>query len=142
METELRDKLNPGGHIVSINWLPMLTPPTTAQSLGAVLLMLLLTWLPTLHAADAPLTFADPHPQRYELAARASEIDPRSRPHLEIDFVFEKDGKPADVENASVNTRVKPQGKPVIWLMGYSAPIFERVNSHGLHAIRVHYANG
>jgi len=93
-------------------------------------------------AADAPLTFNDPKPHRYELTGRASQIDPRTRPHPEIDFVFEKDGKPADVENASVDTRVPPQGKLVIWLMGYSAPLFERVNSYGLHAIRVHYANG
>jgi hypothetical protein len=107
-----------------------------------ILLLLLLTRLPTLHAAEAPLKFADPRPQRYELTARASEIDPRTRPHPEIDFVFEKDGKPADVEHASVDTRVPPQGKLVIWLMGYSAPLFERVNSYGLHAIRVHYANG
>jgi hypothetical protein len=95
-----------------------------------------------LRAADAPLTFKDPKPQRYELTARASEIDPRAKPHPEIDFVFEKGGKPADVENASVDTRVAPQGKLVIWLMGYSAPLFERVNSYGIHAIRVHYANG
>jgi hypothetical protein len=88
------------------------------------------------------LTFADPKPQRYELTARASEIDTRARPHPELDFVFEKDGKPADVEHASVDTRVKPQGKLVIWLMGHSAPLFERVNSYGLHVIRVHYANG
>jgi len=95
-----------------------------------------------LFAADAPLTFSDPAPRRYELSARASEIDPRARPHPEIDFVFEKGGKPADVENAYVDTRVKPQGKLVIWLMANSAPLFERVNSYGLHAIRVHYANG
>jgi len=37
---------------------------------------------------------------------------------------------------------VKPQGKLVIWLMGHSKPLFERVNSYGLHAIQVHYANG
>jgi hypothetical protein len=103
---------------------------------------LLLPSLAALHAADAPLTFNDPKPQRYELTARASVIDPRARPHPEIDFVFEKDGKPTDVENATVDTRVKPQGKLVIWLMGYSAPLFEHVNSYGLHAIRVHYANG
>ena len=41
-----------------------------------------------------------------------------------------------------MDTRVKPQGKLVIWLMGYSPPLFERVNSYGLHAIQVHYANG
>ena len=96
----------------------------------------------SLLAAEPPLTFQDPKPQRYELTARASQIDPRTRPHPEIDFVFEKDGKPADVENATVDTRVKPQGKLVIWLMGYSPPLFERVNSYGLHAIQVHYANG
>ena len=93
-------------------------------------------------AADAPLAFNDPTPKRYDITARASQIDPRAKPHPEIDFVFEKGGKPADVENATVDTRVKPQGKLVIWLMGYSAPLFERVNSYGLHAIRVHYANG
>ena len=93
-------------------------------------------------AADAPLTFKDPKPQRYEFTARASAIDPRAKAHPEIEFNFEKAGKPADVENASVDTRVKPQGKLVIWLMGNSVPLFERVNSYGLHAIRVHYANG
>ncbi len=41
-----------------------------------------------------------------------------------------------------MDTRTQPQGKLVIWLMGYSAPLFERVNAYGLHAIRVHYANG
>ncbi|HEY0073596.1 MAG TPA: hypothetical protein VGB77_05795, partial [Abditibacteriaceae bacterium] len=29
-----------------------------------------------------------------------------------------------------------------IWLMGYSAPLFERISGYGLHAIQVHYANG
>jgi hypothetical protein len=107
-----------------------------------LLLLLLLMPLPMLHAADAPLLFADPHPQRYELTARASKIDPRARAHPEVDFVFEKGGKPADPEHASVDTRVKPQGKLVIWLMGYSTALFERVNGYGLHAIQVHYANG
>lgn len=93
-------------------------------------------------AVDVPLAFNDPAPRRYEFTARASQLDPRVKPHPEIDFTFEKGGKPADVENASVDTRVKPQGRLVIWLMGHSAPLFERVNSYGLHAIRVHYANG
>ncbi len=93
-------------------------------------------------AADDPFLFTAPAPQRYEFTARASQLDPRARPHPEIDFVFEKGGKPADVQHASVDTRVPRQGKLVIWLMGYSGPLFERVNSYGLHAIRVHYANG
>lgn len=93
-------------------------------------------------AADAPLKFKDREPQRYTFTARASELDPRVQAHPEIEFLLEKGGKPADVENATVDTRVKPQGKLVIWLMGMSAPLFERVNSYGLHAIQVSYANG
>ena len=93
-------------------------------------------------ADDAPLTFSDPQPRRYELTARASEIDPKTRPHPEINFVFEKDGKPQDVQHAAVDTRAAPQGKLVIWLMGHSPQLFERVSGYGLHAIRVHYANG
>lgn len=93
-------------------------------------------------AADAPLKFNDPQPQRYALTARASQIDPRTRPHPEIDFVFDKDGKPQDVQHAAVDTRIEPRGRLVIWLMGHSPALFERANSYGLHIIRVHYANG
>ncbi len=93
-------------------------------------------------AADATLAFDDPHPQRYELAARASQIDASAREHPEIDFVFTKQGKPSDTEHAAVDTRVPPRGKLVIWLMGYGSPLFERVSGYGLHAIQVHYANG
>lgn len=103
---------------------------------------LLLAVMSSSYAADAPLAFNDPRPQRYILTTRAGKIDPCAREHPEIEFVFEKGGKPADVENASVDTRVPPLGKLVIWLMGPSDPLFERVNSYGLHAIRVHYANG
>jgi hypothetical protein len=98
--------------------------------------------LAALHAQEHPLAFNDPQPQRYELSARASQIDPRAKEHPEIDFVFNKQDKPADTERAMVDTRVRPQGKLVIWLMGYSGPLFDRVSSYGLHAIQVHYANG
>lgn len=80
--------------------------------------------------------------KRYELSARASQIDPRAQPHPEIDFVFEKNGKPTDVEHGWVDTRVPSQGKLVIWLMGHNPALFERVTGYGLHAIQVHYANG
>lgn len=94
-----------------------------------------------LHAAEKN-EFNDPKPQRYELTKRASEIDARAKEHPEIGFVFaDKKGKPQDVQHASVDTRVKPQGKLVIWLMGHSAGLFERWNSYGLHAIQPHYAN-
>lgn len=114
-------------------------------SLSSCLLALLTSFFctPLLFSAEAgALRFKDPKPQRYELSARASVIDPRAKEHPEINFVFESKGKPADVENASVDTGVAPQGKLVIWLMGYSKPLFERLNSYGLHAIQVHYANG
>jgi len=107
-----------------------------------LLVALLSSLLLRARAADPVLISADPAARRYEFTARASQIDPRALSHPEIEFVFEKDGKPADTERASVDTRVAPQGKLVIWLMGYSAPLFERVNSYGLHAIQVHYANG
>ncbi len=88
------------------------------------------------------LKFRDKKPQRYDLKVRASEIDPRAKPHPEIAFLFEKDGKPLDTQNAAVDTRVAPQGKLVIWLMGHSAPLFDRLSGYGFHAIQVHYANG
>lgn len=88
------------------------------------------------------LKWNDPAPKAYEFTARASEIDPRAQPHPEIEFVFEKNGKPADTERGSVDTRVAPQGKLVVWLMGYNQALFERLNSYGLHAIQVSYANG
>jgi hypothetical protein len=112
----------------------------TAQSV--VIFVACSVSLAALHAQEHPLAFNDPQPQRYELSARASQIDPRAKEHPEIDFVFNKQDKPADTERAMVDTRVQPQGKLVIWLMGYSGPLFDRVSSYGLHAIQVHYANG
>jgi hypothetical protein len=88
------------------------------------------------------LKWKDPAPKLHEFTARASEVDPRTRPHPEIQFEFEKDGKPADTERASVDTRVEPRGELVIWLMSHNAALFERLNSYGLHVIQVSYANG
>ena len=80
--------------------------------------------------------------QQYKLQARASEIDSRATAHPEIGFLIKsKSGKPADLENASVDTRVAPRGKLMIWLMGHNSQLFDRVNSYGIHAIQVHYAN-
>lgn len=85
--------------------------------------------------------FNDPQPKRYQLQARASELDSRTKEYPEINFVFGTKEKPEDLQRASVDTRVAPQGKLVIWLMGYNDALFERVNSYGLHAIQVSYAN-
>jgi hypothetical protein len=95
----------------------------------------------SLQSAERPPSYRDKNPQRYKIQMRASELDPRCKEHPEIDFVFMKDGKPADVETASVDTRVEPQGKLMIWLMSYNDGLFERVNSYGYHAIQVSYAN-
>ena len=93
-------------------------------------------------SAKPALIYHDSAPKAYDLTARASELDPKAQPHPEINFLFEKDGKPADTEHANVDTRVAAQGKLVVWLMGYNAALFERLNSYGLHAIQVSYANG
>lgn len=85
--------------------------------------------------------FNDQKPQRYQLTARASEVDSRVKAHPEIGFLIDSKGKPADVQQAAVDTRVAPKGRLVIWLMGHNQGLFDRWNSYGLHAIRVHYAN-
>lgn len=103
---------------------------------------LLLALLPLAISSAAVPAFDDPQPQRRQFSARASEIDPRAREHPEIGFVFaDKNGKPQDVQQACVDTRVAPQGRLVIWLMGPSEALFERLNQYGLHVIQVHYAN-
>lgn len=99
------------------------------------------TLLGSLFSHAAELKFDDPKPQRYQLEARASELDSRAKEHPEIDFIFEKDGKPQDVQHATVDTSVAPEGKLVIWMMGYNDALFQRLNSYGLHAIQPHYAN-
>jgi hypothetical protein len=111
---------------------PSLLFPTVALVLAASYLS----------EAAEPFSFQDKDPKRYQLSARASEIDSRAKPHPEIGFVFEtKDGKPADLQKASVDTSVEPRGKLVIWLMGHNDELFKRLNSYGLHAIQPHYAN-
>ncbi len=81
--------------------------------------------------------------RRYDLVARASEIDPAANEHPEIGFSFTdpKTGKPADLEHAVVDTSVPSKGRLVIWLMAHSPGLFDRVASYGLHGIQVHYAN-
>lgn len=99
------------------------------------LLLIALLLASQLHASDAP--------QRYDLAKRASEIDPRAKEHPEIKFAFIDDkGKPAELQHAVVDTRVPSQGRLVIWLMGHNQGLFERVASYGYHGIQPHYANG
>ncbi|MCA9128988.1 MAG: DUF4886 domain-containing protein [Planctomycetales bacterium] len=86
--------------------------------------------------------FDDPHPQRYQLQVRASEIDGNTKEYPEIGFVFGDAEKPADLEYASVDTRVAPRGKLALWLMGYNSGLFERLNEYGIHAVGVSYARG
>ena len=113
-----------------VQWMPFL----------AVALAMIMGVGSGLPATAAP-PVRDPNPQRYHLQTRASELDRRARPHPEIDFVFEKDGKPQDVEHASVDTSVPSHGRLVVWLMGYNDALFQRLNSYGLHAVQPAYAN-
>lgn len=88
----------------------------------------------------AVAAFNDPTPQSYKLQVRASAVDPRAKEYPEIGFVFGSDEKPADMQFASVDTRVAPQGKLTLWLMGHNSGLFERLNDYGIHAIGVSYA--
>ena len=109
---------------------------------AAVLLLAMPQTASAQAAGPRVLKFNDPSPQQYNLIGRASEIDPRCKAHPEIDFLIEsKPGVPADMQHASVDTRVAPRGKLVIWLMGHNQQLFDRLASYGLHAIQVHYAN-
>ena len=92
-------------------------------------------------ASSRPLVFKDPRAKQYKLSARASRLDSRAREYPKIGFVFGTDKKPQDLQHASVDTRVKPRGKLVIWLMSHNERLFDRLNSYGLHAIQPHYAN-
>ncbi|MCG6156479.1 BPSS1187 family protein [Rubinisphaera margarita] len=87
-------------------------------------------------------TARDPRPQKYNLTARASEIDSRAREYPKLRFVFDNQGKPADLQHAAVDTSVASRRQLVIWLMGHNQGLFDRLSSYGLHAIQVHYANG
>lgn len=96
----------------------------------------------SLSSTVASEPFQDSKPQQYRLTARASELDSRVKAHPEIDFFIDlPNGKPADVQHASVDTGINPKGQLVIWMMGHNQRLFDRLNSYGLHAIRVHYAN-
>jgi hypothetical protein len=113
----------------------------TPRTLLNLALLAVLAAGANLSAAERPPSYRDKNPQRHKIQLRASELDPLCKEHPEIDFVFTKEGKPADTEVASVDTRVEPLGKLMIWLMGYNDGLFERVNSYGYHAIQVSYAN-
>ncbi|MDA7597874.1 hypothetical protein N8813_02990 [bacterium] len=93
-------------------------------------------------AAALPALGQNHKGDRYELSVRASEINPEAKEHPEIGYVFaDQKGKPADLQYGAVDTRVKSEGKLVIWLMGHNRNLFDRTSSYGLHGIQVHYAN-
>jgi hypothetical protein len=97
--------------------------------------ILVLSALLATHLSAAPA-----EGKHYDLTARASEIDKRAKAHPEIGFLLEKDGKPQDVEHASVDTHFNSEGKLVIWLMGYNKDLFNHLDSYGMHSIQVAYA--
>ena len=99
--------------------------------------MLLTCWTIELGSANSQeKPRPEPKLKHFKLQARASEIDSRVKSHPEIGFVLEAKGKPADIQRASVDTRVAPRGKLMIWLMSHNSALFDRVNSYGIHAIQ------
>ena len=85
-----------------------------------------------------PLFAEGPH---YKFQIRASKIDSRVKSYPKIGFVLEdKQGKPQDIQNASVDTRIPAKGRLAIWLMAPKQELMDRINSYGIHAIQVHYA--
>jgi len=120
---------------------PAVVFPTASRLASECLLGLFVAALSHPPQAVAAPPYRDRQPQLHHLTVRASRIDPRAEAHPEIDFTFEKEGKPQDTEHAVVDTRVPPRGELVVWLMGYNAGLFERLAGYGLHAIQPHYAN-
>jgi len=105
-------------------------------------LLVLALFAAGLSAADTPPPYKDASPKRYLLEKRASEIDPAAKEHPEIGFTFtDKNGKAQDMEHATVNTAVAPQGRLVIWLMDVNQGLFDQLSDYGLHCIQVSYAN-
>lgn len=77
--------------------------------------------------------------KKFRSEVRASKIDPAAKAHPEVGFLLEKDGKPQDIEHASVDTRVPSRHRLVIWLMGHNGELFDRLDSYGMNSIQVHY---
>lgn len=102
---------------------------------------LLITLMIMSSGCGKALEYEDQSPQLYKIHGWASLIDHRAKEHPEINFVFKSKGIAIDVQHAIVDTRVKPRGKLVIWLMAHNKGLFDRLASYGLHAIQVHYAN-
>lgn len=88
------------------------------------------------------LVAAESAPPLHEITRRASEIDPRAREHPEIDFVFaDAKGKVLDLQHAVVAPGVPSRDRLVLWLMGHSGGLAERVASYGMNYLQVSYAN-
>ena len=81
---------------------------TRAQAVTMVIFFIL-SWSSAVaqNANSRTLTYDDPQPQHYQLTARASEIDKRVKPHPDIGFLIETNGKPADIQHASVERTVE-----------------------------------
>jgi hypothetical protein len=79
--------------------------------------------------------------QQYKIQIRASKIDPKVKSYPTIGFVLQNSsGKPQDIQNACVDTRIASKERLAIWLMAPNQGLLDRLNSYGIHAIQVHYA--
>lgn len=103
----------------------------------------LVSWLLCLWTHDSQCFGQAAEQKTYrEFTARASAIDPRVKAYPQIDFLLEKDGKPADVGHACRRPDRPAKGKLVVWFMGHSPELFHFLADEGFHVLRVHYANG
>lgn len=119
--------------------LAMTTIPIGTVPKRSTIWALAITFL-SLHAWQGAIA-QNPERPRQTFKVRASEVDIAAKEHPEIDFVFERNGKPTDWEHAAVNKRVASRGKLVVWLMQHNGPLFDHLTSYGFHVVQIHYAN-
>lgn len=111
----------------------------SSQRIPVCLAVVLSSFLSAIAWADKPSASHS----RFETTVRASELDPRAKAYPEINFLIDQaNGKPADLQQAWFDPKAKSRGQLVLWLMAHKPELFERITDYGLHAMRVHYANG
>ncbi|MDA8698087.1 DUF4886 domain-containing protein [Rhodopirellula sp.] len=124
----------------SIQYCPSSMDPKYASFLRRIANRAISDHTQSLNGHSSTVTPEDTNPKLYRFQVRASEIDPKTKDYPEIRFTRGTNSRPLDLQHASIDTRVKPQGKLVLWLMGHNDELFVRLNRYGLHAMDVHYA--
>jgi len=92
---------------------------------------------------SAAPAYADKTPKRYPPDQNAPAKSIRARASTRgFRFVFQGKGRQGCRTSSTRRRHARGAGRRlVIWMMGYGAPLFDRLGGRGLHAIQVHYAN-